>query len=46
MARPGISEKTMFGGLVYVAAVGIEDDDGLEYWIRRGADFAGSLPPK
>jgi hypothetical protein len=50
LAQPHAREMDFTGrslrGFVYVAAAGIEDDDGLEYWVRRGVDFAGSLPPK
>lgn len=33
-------------GMVYVAEDGIAEDDDLAVWVRRGLDFAGSLPPK
>ena len=33
-------------GMVYVAEDGISEDDDLEIWLRRGLDYAGSLPPK
>lgn len=33
-------------GFVYVASQGLEDDAALDTWIRRGADYAASLPPK
>src|SRR5687768_8811410 len=33
-------------GWVLVAAAGVAADDALRAWVRRGADFARSLPPK
>ena len=33
-------------GWVVVASEGIADDAALDAWIRRGADYARSLPPK
>ena len=33
-------------GWVVVAAEGIADDAALGEWVRRGADYARSLPPK
>lgn len=33
-------------GFVYVDSPGIEDDDALEIWVRRGTDYAASLPPR
>ena len=33
-------------GMVYVAPVGLRTDSALASWVRRGAEFAGSLPPK
>jgi TfoX/Sxy family transcriptional regulator of competence genes len=33
-------------GMVYVAEGGISEDDDLSGWLRRGLDYAGSLPPK
>lgn len=33
-------------GWVLVAAGGYEADEDLEAWVRRGVDFALSLPPK
>ncbi len=33
-------------GWVVVAAEGIADDGALGDWVRRGADYARSLPPK
>ena len=33
-------------GWVVVAAAGIADDGALDVWVRRGADYARSLPPK
>lgn len=33
-------------GMVYVASEGFEDDADLDAWMRRGLDFARSLPAK
>jgi len=33
-------------GMIYVRVEGIESDKDLAQWVQRGADFAGSLPPK
>ena len=33
-------------GMVYVDPDGISEDDDLEAWLRRGLDFATSLPAK
>jgi hypothetical protein len=33
-------------GLVMVGTEAFESDAGLEDWVLRGAEFAGSLPPK
>jgi hypothetical protein len=33
-------------GMVFVAEDGISEDDDLKCWLRRGIDFAGSLPAK
>ena len=33
-------------GMVYVAVEGIEAGADLAAWVERGAEFAGSLPPK
>ena len=34
------------GGMVYVEPAGYATDEELAQWVRRGADFAASLPPK
>ena len=50
LARPHAREMDFTGrpmrGLVMVVADGIESDADLEDWIARGAEYAGSLPPK
>jgi TfoX/Sxy family transcriptional regulator of competence genes len=50
LAEPHAREMDFTGralkGFVYVDPQGIEDDDALNAWVRRGADFAASLPPK
>ena len=33
-------------GMVYVDPEGIAEDEDLEEWLRRGLEFARSLPPK
>ena len=33
-------------GWVMVAPEGVQDDRELAAWVRRGVDFAASLPPK
>ena len=33
-------------GFVVVATAGIASDERLDDWVRRGAQFAASLPPK
>ena len=33
-------------GMVYVAPEGIEEDDDLRAWLKRGIAFVGSLPAK
>ncbi len=50
LARPHAREMDLTGrsltGFVYVGVAGIEADDALEDWVRRGAEFAASLPSK
>ena len=45
-ARPMDFTGRPMRGFVWVDAAGIGDDRALRRWIRRGLDFAGSLPPK
>jgi hypothetical protein len=33
-------------GWIYVAAQGFKAEADLQAWVRRGLDFALSLPPK
>ena len=33
-------------GMVYVGVEGFEDDGDLHAWVKRGVDFAASLPRK
>jgi TfoX/Sxy family transcriptional regulator of competence genes len=33
-------------GMVFVSEAGISEDDDLEGWLKRGLDFARSLPAK
>jgi hypothetical protein len=32
--------------MVYVAPAGVASEADLDRWVRAGADFATSLPPK
>ena len=49
LALPHAHEMTFTGrpmsGFVLVAPEGLEGDD-LDRWVRRGVDFAETLPPK
>jgi TfoX/Sxy family transcriptional regulator of competence genes len=49
-SEPGAREFDMTGrrmrGWVLVAPEATADDGDLERWVRRGAEFASSLPPK
>lgn len=50
LAEPHAREMDFTGrsmrGFVYVDEVGVSEDADLLVWMRRGLDFAGSLPPK
>ena len=50
LAKPHAREMDFTGramkGMVYVGVDGLVSDDDLSAWVGRGADFAGSLPPK
>ena len=50
LARPHTRPFDMTGrpmkGWILVAQEGLQDDDELRAWVRRGLDFAGSLAPK
>ena len=50
LAQPHAREMDFTGkpmkGMVFVAAAGIAKKPGLERWVDRGLEFAGSLPPK
>jgi TfoX/Sxy family transcriptional regulator of competence genes len=50
LALPYAREMNFTGrsmrGMVYVDADGLSEDDDLQAWLRRGLDFARSLPPK
>ncbi len=45
-ARPMDFTGRPMKGLVYVGADGIADDTDLARWVRQGASYAASLPPK
>jgi TfoX/Sxy family transcriptional regulator of competence genes len=40
-----ITGKVMKGWIM-VDVAGLDSDDYLEFWIKKGVDFASSLPPK
>lgn len=44
-ARPMDFTGRPMRGMVFVAAATLDDGE-LATWVRRGLDFAGSLPPK
>ena len=50
LAHPRAREMDFTGrpmrGWVFVESAGLAADDDLEAWVRRGVDFALSLPPK
>ena len=50
LEEPGAQEFEMRGkgmrGWLRVDAETVGDDDALRTWVRRGADYARSLPPK
>jgi TfoX/Sxy family transcriptional regulator of competence genes len=49
-SEPGVSRSAMGGrpmkGWLLVAPEATADDGDLERWVRRGEEFAASLPPK
>ena len=45
-ARPMDFTGRPLRGLVYVGPGAYQDDDTLRAWVKRGVDFAVSLPPK
>jgi len=49
-SEPGAGQMVMrereMKGWVRVTADAVEDDDVLMQWVRRGTQYAGSLPPK
>lgn len=45
-ARPMDFTGRPMKGMVYVAPAGYETEEGLAAWVRRGIDYASSLPPK
>lgn len=50
LAQPHVRPMDFTGrvskGMVYVAAAGLRDAPALRRWVRVGAGFATSLPPK
>jgi TfoX/Sxy family transcriptional regulator of competence genes len=50
LARPHARPMDFTGrplrGMVYVGPDGYRSDADMEDWVRRGVDFAASLPPK
>ena len=45
-ARPMDFTGRPLRGMVYVGPEGYRSDDALAAWLKRGVDFAASLPPK
>jgi len=45
-AGPMIMRGREMEGWLRVAPEGVDTQDGLEPWVRRGVDYAQSLPPK
>ena len=45
-ARPFDFTGKPLAGWIYVSPEGYEKDTDLRAWVRRGVDFALSLPPK
>ena len=49
LARPGATQMVHGGrvmqGFVWVDADSLEDDDGLEGWVRFALDAVGKMPP-
>ena len=50
LAEPHVRPMDFTGrpirGMVYVGPGGYRSDDDLAVWLKRGVDFARSLPPK
>ena len=50
LARPHAREMDFTGrpmkGMVYVVPQGVKDKRSLAAWVKRGVDYASSLPPK
>ena len=50
LAQPGVRPFDFTGrpmkGWLFVAPDATAEDDDLERWVRRGEEFASSLPPK
>ena len=50
LSRPHAREMDFTGrpmtGMVYVAAPGLKDKRSLTAWVKRGVDYASSLPRK
>src|SRR3990172_2459576 len=45
-ARPMDFTGRALKGFVYVRLAGLRSDAALAKWVKRGVDFAASLPPK
>ena len=45
-ARPMDFTGRALKGLVYIGPAGHRSDAALATWVKRGVDFAASLPPK
>lgn len=50
LSKPHVKKMDFTGrpmrGFIYVTPEGILEDEGLEYWVEQGVEFARSLPPK
>ena len=50
VAQSHVTRMVMNGremdGWLRVESAGVDTDDELERWVRRGADFVATLPPK
>jgi TfoX/Sxy family transcriptional regulator of competence genes len=45
-ARQSYMGERLMKGFILVGPEGVESDDDLDGWVRRGVEFAHSLPPK
>jgi TfoX/Sxy family transcriptional regulator of competence genes len=45
-ARPSYMGERLMKGWILVSPEGLADDEELAEWVRRGVEYARSLPPK